>query len=44
MSWLIMLILLIAFFVWTSHVLRKRGPNLGGPTASADRHRKRREI
>ena len=43
-SLLITLILLIAFFVWASHVLRKRGPNVDGPTAGADRHRKRMEV
>ena len=40
-GWLVVLILLIAFFAWASHVLRKRGLNLTGPTASADRNRTR---
>ena len=43
-GWLVVLILLIAFLVWASYVLRKRGPNRFGPTASADRNRKRREV
>jgi hypothetical protein len=39
-GWLVVLRLLLAFFVWAAHVLRKRGLNLTGPTASADRNRK----
>ena len=31
--------LVVVFFVWTAYVLRKRGPNFGGPTANDDRHR-----